>query len=772
MPLQTDFIVASRQAERRRLRTTIAVTVTTLIVTVVLAVAAVFQWREAVSQRNQAQSRALAAAAMSQLDVDPERSLLLARAAWSRAPTDEAVAALRTSVDRSRIRAWTTAHSDAVSGVAWSPDGATVISAGRDGSVAAWEAATGAPRGRLVLGQAAVTSLSVAAEASVGVAADDRGQAMLWELDHDTGMITSRAQLASSGVTAVVISADGRVVAAGMADGTVRLWDASGTEAATVRWSASSVESLALSADGGTLLLGTQDGTVMVGPAQASTPVRSVRHSAAVFATQLNSGGSVMLTASQDGAVSWLRVSDGAELTRSPVPAFLAVMDPAGSHLLVGNVDGGVYLLAAGGAQTTLATRGPIGITAGFTPDGSLAQIGRTDGVSRIWRVSDQEPVVDLRGGPAIQRAALSPDGLRLVSGTGDGVIRVWALPDRPLILPASSEPGVTGDATSVTFTAAGDELLTAAQGGPVRAWDASSAAETPLGAACTTPPLGALCLGLNVATEQGGWITRARYSPDGTLIATSGQNGTAVVWNAESADEVARAPQINAPIDDLAFSADGQLLALGDRSGRTRLLEPRTGEVRAELKGGDAAVYAVAFTPDGHLLTGDETGVVRLWNIPNGTNRVVGASLDAVFDLAVDDEGRMAAAASDSRIMLLDLRGGGPARTVTGQSGVVNGIAFAPGGAMLMSGGQDGTVRVWDVTNGQLATTFHVPGGDVSDIAVDHTGRRIAAVSNGGDGAVFDCEVCGSPEELVALAAQHTTRELTAEERITFTVP
>ena len=138
VPLQTDFIVASRQAERKRLRTTIAVTVATLIVTVVLAVAAVFQWREAVSQRNQAQSRALAAAAMSQLNVDPERSLLLARAAWSRAPTDEAVAALRTSVDRSRIRAWTTAHSDAVSGVAWSPDGATVISAGRDGSVAAW----------------------------------------------------------------------------------------------------------------------------------------------------------------------------------------------------------------------------------------------------------------------------------------------------------------------------------------------------------------------------------------------------------------------------------------------------------------------------------------------------------------------------------------------------------------------------------------------------------------------------------------------------------
>jgi len=274
------------------------------------------------------------------------------------------------------------------------------------------------------------------------------------------------------------------------------------------------------------------------------------------------------------------------------------------------------------------------------------------------------------------------------------------------------------------------------------------------------------------VFTEQGGWITRARYSPDGTLIATSGQNGTAVVWDARSAAEVARAPQIDAQIDDLAFSSDGRLLALGDRSGRTRLIEPRTGHVRAELQDGHAAVYAVAFTPDGQLLTGDETGVVRLWDLSSRTDRVVGRAVDAVFDLAVNEEGGIAAVASDSRIMLLDLRSGGPPRTLTGHSGVVSGIGFASRGAMLMSGGQDGTVRVWEASTGQLAATFRVPSGDVSDIAVDHTGRRIAAVSNGGDGAVFDCKVCGAPEELAALAGQRITRELTAEERLTFRVP
>ena len=90
----------------------------------------------------------------------------------------------------------------------------------------------------------------------------------------------------------------------------------------------------------------------------------------------------------------------------------------------------------------------------------------------------------------------------------------------------------------------------------------------------------------------------------------------------------------------------------------------------------------------------------------------------------------------------------------------------------MVIAGGQDGTVRVWEAATGQPVATFDHPGGDVADVAVDRAGLRIAAVTVGGDGAIFECLVCGPPDELAALAAQHSTRDLTAEERTMFGLP
>ncbi|MFZ1551250.1 MAG: hypothetical protein WAV53_07600, partial [Anaerolineae bacterium] len=104
----------------------------------------------------------------------------------------------------------------------------------------------------------------------------------------------------------------------------------------------------------------------------------------------------------------------------------------------------------------------------------------------------------------------------------------------------------------------------------------------------------------------------------------------------------------------------------------------------------------------------------------------------------------------------------------LAGHQAPVTAAAFSPDGRFAITGGDTGdpTVRLWDLRTGQTLMTFWGHAAGVRGLSFSADGRHFASAGADGAAQVYDCNVCGSLDDLLALAPSHVTRELTAEER------
>jgi WD40 repeat protein len=184
---------------------------------------------------------------------------------------------------------------------------------------------------------------------------------------------------------------------------------------------------------------------------------------------------------------------------------------------------------------------------------------------------------------------------------------------------------------------------------------------------------------------------------------------------------------------ESVAFSRDGNLLAAGGQDGSARIWNVATGmlvrtvrhyEPPKELPRSD--VSSVAFSPDGNILaTVGWDGNARLWNAESGSLvRVLPVGVTGYWG-AFSPDGRLFATSGDTnnttttsrnldprpgKIRLWEVETGRLIRTLEGHSDAVHYVSFSPDGALLVSGGDDDTVRLWAVADGDLLDTVLMP--------------------------------------------------------------
>lgn len=549
-----------------------------------------------------------------------------------------------------------TGHTSDVGSVAFSPDGTRVLSSSSEGTVKLWEAESA----RLIGTFPSMGNPVAFSPDGTSLLSGSGGILKLWEAQ--SGRLIRTFEGRSNSVSSVAFSPDGaRVLAA--SDGTVKLWEgASGRLIRTFEGRPNGAISVALSLDGARVLSGNNDYTLTLWDAESGRFLRTFTgHSSAVSSVAFLPDGAHVLSGSGDGTVKLWETESG-RLIRTLKGHTQAVTSvaasPDGARVLSGSGDFGDYRgdgdfsarlweTESGRLLRTFAGNASWVASVAVSPDGASMLSANYDKTIKLWEAESGRLIRTFAGHSAwIETATFSPDGAQLLSGGGDGTIRLWEVATGRLIRAIAAGSIVR----SVAFSPDGTRVLSVTDVGALSLWQAKS---------------GRLIRTLERPSAES---FSAAFSPNGTRVVSGSGIGMAKLWDADSGRPIGTFAGHSSAITSLAFSPDGARVLSGSYDNAIKLWEAESGRLVRTFAGHSDSVRSVAFSPDGtRVLSGGGDDTVRLWDAASGE--------------------------------LL--------RRFTGHSFGVNTVAFSPKGTRVLSGSNDATLKIWNPTTGGLLASL-----------------------------------------------------------------
>jgi WD40 repeat protein len=569
--------------------------------------------------------------------------------------------------------------------LAWAGAGKQLITGGADGVVRVWTVpdAAGAemPQAKELKGhEGALTCLDVVPPAAAQVVTGGAdGSVRVWNLENGQAI---RKMDQGGPVAAVAVRADGkRFVSAGL-NNVAKLWDAEGKPVAELK-----------------------------GDLYATEQVRQRERDAALAAAEAAYRKTALQNAEKRQADEVARVKKAALADTEAEKPVAEKKKAVGQGDDAAKKKADAELKTAEAAKAAAADELHLAIKLAQQSADALA-----DAQGALQAAETEQKRVEAEVAPAkaaaaaaekaVRAVAFSPDGMTVATAGDDGLVHTWAAETGTAVETFRGHQGTVG---ALTF-AGNDAVVSGGADGAAFCWDLRPAWDVAR----------ALGAGDSAAASASPFLDRVNaldFSPDGRLLATGGgvpsREGEIILWDAASGALVRKLDRVHSDtVFSLHFSPDGKRLASSAADRFAKIVDVADGKVLKQFEGHTGHVLAVGWKRDGRTIaSGSADNAIKVWDADAGAQRktIQGFDKEVTSVQFVGDTDQVLASSGDGKVRLVKADGG-DVRQFPGAGGFEYAAAATRDGAVVIAGGEDGILRVWEGATGKEIVQFPVP--------------------------------------------------------------